>query len=78
MKGGELGALSFYLSESLTSSAASRGLVGFSNLVKHSVGVILNTPLEFNSVKKLRVSAIISLAVRAVYPASADPTRFRS
>lgn len=67
----------FYLGENFNSTAASRDLVGFSNLVKRNVDVILNTPGERATVRKLRVSAVISLVVRAVYRTGAEPEKIQ-
>jgi len=63
----------FYLGESLNSRAAARDFAGFEMLVKRNVDVILNAPHESPSVKKLRVSALISLVVRAVFRSGANP-----
>jgi AraC-like DNA-binding protein len=67
----------FYLGENLVSCAASRDFVGFTTLVRRNVDVIMNAPNEAPSVKKLRVSAIISLTVRAVYRTGADPDKLQ-
>ena len=67
----------FYLGENLSSRAASRDFVGFMNLVKRNIDVILNLPFEPATAKKLRVSAIISLVTRAVYRAGADPQKIQ-
>jgi hypothetical protein len=67
----------FYLGENFNLTAASRDLVGFSNLVQRNVDVILNTPGERATVRKLRVSAMISLVVRAVYRTGAEPEKIQ-
>ncbi|PYV36704.1 MAG: hypothetical protein DMG06_30125 [Acidobacteria bacterium] len=67
----------FYLGENLVSCAASRDFVGFTTLVGRNVDVIMNAPHESPSVKKLRVSAIISLTVRAVYRTGADSEKLQ-
>ena len=67
----------FYLGENLSSRAASLDFVGFISLVTRNIDVILNLPYEPATVKKLRVSSIISLVVRAVYRAGADPQKIQ-
>jgi AraC-like DNA-binding protein len=67
----------FYLGENLMSCAASRDFVGFATLVRRNIDVIMNHPHEPPSAKKLRVSALISLVVRAIYRTGADPEKLQ-
>ena len=67
----------FYLGENLSSRAASLDFAGFASLVKRNIDVILNLPFEPATVKKLRVSSMISLVTRAVYRAGADPQKIQ-
>jgi len=63
----------FHIGENLTACAAARDISGFVSLVERNFQVIMNAPSESWSVKKLRLSALVSLVVRAVYRTGASP-----
>lgn len=67
----------FYLGENLNACAAARDIAGFVNLVERNFHVIVNAPAESATVKKLRLSALVSLVVRAVYRTGASPMQLQ-
>ncbi|MFN0170956.1 MAG: helix-turn-helix transcriptional regulator [Bryobacteraceae bacterium] len=63
----------FYLAENLTAALAAHDRTAFVDLVTRNFDVIMNTPSQTGTMKKLRVAQLEALITRTVYRAGAQP-----